>query len=437
MKKRIIILGAGLAGLSTAYFLKKRKIKARIFEKENVYGGLCRSHKKDGFTFDFSGHLLHFRNPETLSLVKKLLKNNLLKHKRNAWIYAFDRFIPFPFQTNFYKLDKRIVEECLKGMKKAHNEESTLSKNDSFLHWINSKFGTGIAKHFLIPYNLKFWTVPLNQIRYKGWADRFIVTSSLKNITNGSSRTNSQNLGYSASFWYPRRGGIGQLTKAFADNIENKDIALNHEAVSIDLDKKRVKFKNGSTESFDALVSTIPLPELGNVVKGLPKSISSKFKKLRWVSIYNVNFGIKNPTERRRHWVYFPGKDISFFRIGFYHNFSSSVAPRGKGALYVELSYSKNSRISKQNILPKIKKDLQKVGIIDNPGQICCEDINNLEYGYPIYDKDYYHAKADILRVLEKHNIISCGRYGSWNYFSMEDVILQSKKVTNGLAKKS
>ncbi len=85
-KKKIIILLAGLAGLNAAWHLKKRGIGAAVFEKEDTVGGLCRSKQIKGFIFDCDGHLLHFRNNYTLRLVKKLLKGNLVQHKRSAWI---------------------------------------------------------------------------------------------------------------------------------------------------------------------------------------------------------------------------------------------------------------------------------------------------------------------------------------------------------------
>jgi phytoene dehydrogenase-like protein len=60
MAEKIVILGAGLTGLSCAYHLRK---DYAIYERENEPGGLCRSNKKDGFVFDCTGHLLHFKTP--------------------------------------------------------------------------------------------------------------------------------------------------------------------------------------------------------------------------------------------------------------------------------------------------------------------------------------------------------------------------------------
>ena len=80
----IVIVGAGLAGLSTAYHLAE--IPYRLYEREAEVGGLCRSYRKDGFTFDYTGHLLHFRQPEIKALVERLLAGQLDTHRRSAVI---------------------------------------------------------------------------------------------------------------------------------------------------------------------------------------------------------------------------------------------------------------------------------------------------------------------------------------------------------------
>ncbi|MCM8799269.1 MAG: FAD-dependent oxidoreductase, partial [Candidatus Omnitrophica bacterium] len=69
--KRIVILGAGLTGLSTAYFLQRHIKDISVFEKEKEVGGLCRSKIKDGFIFDYAGHLLHFRQKRIYLWIKE------------------------------------------------------------------------------------------------------------------------------------------------------------------------------------------------------------------------------------------------------------------------------------------------------------------------------------------------------------------------------
>ena len=152
-KKKILILGAGLAGLSAAWHLQRLGIDCRIFEKEAEIGGLCHSKKINGFTFDCDGHLLHFKHNYTLQLIKKLLGRNLIRHKRRASIYSYGRFTRYPFQANLYGLPKSIVKDCLLEFIKIHRNGSKTRRNTSFRHWIDKTFGKGIARHFMIPYN--------------------------------------------------------------------------------------------------------------------------------------------------------------------------------------------------------------------------------------------------------------------------------------------
>lgn len=426
-KKKIIILGAGLAGLSTAWHLQRKGIDCQVFEKESEVGGLCRSKKINGFTFDYDGHLLHFKHRYTLNLVKNLLGDNLLEHQRSAWVYFYGQYTRYPFQANLYGLPKSIVQECLLGFIKAcNNGYKKTNNNCSFRDWIIQTFGKGIARHFMIPYNTKFWKVPLKRLTCE-WLDGFIPVPSLSQIIEGTIEESQRQFGYNARFWYPKRGGIIQLPLALASEIRN--IYTNCQITEINLKKKEIKMASGNKERFDYLVSTIPLPDLPHLIKDMSQDIIFWFKKLKWNSIFNLNLGIEKKDNLKRHWIYFPQREICFFRVGFFHNFSFSLTPQDKSSLYVETSYTKNKPIDKDNIILHIKDDLKKVGILLQEDKVCVEDINDIKYGYPIYDTYYYQARQKIIEYLTFRNIISCGRYGSWCYMSMEDSILAGKEI--------
>ena len=427
--KRILIIGAGLSGAATAYFLKRKGIKASIFEREKECGGLCRSIKKGGFTFDFSGHLLHFRNPEVLSLVKKILKGNLTKHKRQSFIYTFNRFILSPYQVNFYNLPQTAAAECLKGLRLANNNGRFKSNNSNFLEWIKGNFGEGIAKHFMVPYNLKFWKTPLDKLSSE-WADRFIVRRSFKSIKDDFSHHTPQILGYNAYFWYPKKGGIEKLIEGFSFGL---NVNLRHEVEEIDLKEKQVRFKTGRKEKFDILITTLALPELIKVIKGLPKTITTSLKKLSWISIYNINLGVEGRLHPGRHWIYFPQNKLKFFRTGFYHNFSDSLTPPDKSSLYIEISYANSNHLDKSKLESRILKDLKKCGIIDKDNKVKVKCINDIKYAYPVYDHNWREARDKVLKYLNSQNILSVGRFGSWRYLSMEDVILEAKDTAEAI----
>ena len=428
--RKVVILGAGLGGLSAAWHLQKKGVDCVLFEKEKDVGGLCRSKNINGFTFDCDGHLLHFKNKNVLNLVAALLGNNLCEHNRDARIYCCDRYIPYPFQANFHSLPVRVANECLRGLISVIGNGAHKKKNSNFLEWINNNFGKGIAEHFMVPYNLKFWTLPLRRLTYEKISD-FIPAISLERMLKGVDLRKSSGLGYNSRFWYPKNGGISQLPLAFARQIKN--IFVNSPVSNIDLRKKEVRFSNGRREEYDFLISTIPLVEMLGLIKNIPAKVMSSFKKLRWNSIFNLNLGIDKKDNHAFHWSYFPSNDLCFFRIGFFNNISGQLAPRGRTSLYVEVAYSQYKPIDKKNIVSRIKKDLIKIGIFSKLERIYAQDINDIKYGYPIYDKNYGLAVRNIFNFLNKNCIIPCGRYGSWRYMSMEESILDGKIVAENL----
>jgi protoporphyrinogen oxidase len=197
----------------------------------------------------------------------------------------------------------------------------------------------------------------------------------------------------------------------------------------INTDKKYIVTSSGEKEPFDRLISTIPLPDLPHLISDIPADTGALFKKLKWNSILNLNFGVNREFLGRHHWVYFPQKDISFFRVGFPANFSSSVTPKEKSSIYVEVSYSTHRPLDKKTIVADVIDDLHRTGVLlkgDHPRLL---DTNDIEYGYPLYDRNYFAAREGIVGFLQERGIVSCGRYGSWKYMSMEGAILDGKRA--------
>jgi len=423
-KKRIIILGAGLAGLSIARYLQEKNLDCLVFEKEDEVGGLCRSKRVGGFTFDYAGHLLHFRHAGSISKVRKLLAGNLVRHKRNAQVYLCSRYIRHPFQFHLFGLPKGIIKECLDGFFKAKDKHLRKNEHLNFKEWIKFNFGSGMARHFMYPYNRKFWTVSLQKMTVD-WINDFISVPSLSQLIEGSLSGQNRLFGYNAHFWYPENPGIDQLPRALAKKVRN--IFTGCTIKGIDLEKKEVLFCSGGRQRFDLLISTIALPQWAGLANGLPQEVLSAIRRLKWNSIYNLNLGIKSDSKPDMHWAYFPQKNLSFYRIGFFHSFSR--VPAGTKSMYIEVSYSRDKPIDKKGMVSKIKRDLAKTGILQKKDTVLVQDINDIEYGYPIYDALCAGSRELILKYLESKDVLCCGRYGSWRYLSMEDVILQAGRL--------
>ncbi|MFC1698425.1 protoporphyrinogen/coproporphyrinogen oxidase [Candidatus Omnitrophota bacterium] len=424
-KKSFTILGAGLAGLSTAFFLKK---DYQIFEKENSPGGLCRSREFNGYIFDYDGHLLHFRNKEILNLVQKLLGDNLISIKRNSWISSFGNYTRYPFQANLFGLPKDVLKECLFGFVETQlNGRNKKAQQPNLKQWILRNFGSGISRHFMLPYNNKFWTIAPERLSAE-WVDGYIPMPSLKEVLNGAIGQNKKSFGYNSQFWYPRHGGIEKLICAFRRGLGDQIHTL-HQARRIDLSKRTVSFQNGSKVKFTNLISTLPLPELLKIMPRLPAKVSRAAGNLRYTSIFCLNLGIARPEITNRHWVYFPEKEFIFFRLGSPSSFSSTVAPQGKSSLYVEVAYAQDQPIDKSKMVKRILQDLYKTKILAPADTIEVCDPLEIKYGYIIYDKNYSLSTKVIHEYLNQQRVYSIGRYGRWKYMSMEQAILDGKET--------
>ncbi|MBU4477884.1 MAG: hypothetical protein KKH34_02170, partial [Candidatus Omnitrophica bacterium] len=155
------------------------------------------------------------------------------------------------------------------------------------------------------------------------------------------------------------------------------------------------------------------------------------FSRLKYISVYNLNLGVEREGVSDKHWIYFPEEKFCFFRVGFPTNFSADVAPKSNSSLYVELSYSEYRPLrDKQNVEKRIHADLLKAGILRKTDKIVARHINDIKYAYVIYDRNYRVSIKIISDFLFENNIIAAGRFGRWNYMSMEDVILEGKAVS-------
>jgi protoporphyrinogen oxidase len=259
------------------------------------------------------------------------------------------------------------------------------------------------------------------------WLDGFIPLPKADEIIKGALGENHREYGYNARFWYPKAGSIHAVIEALTGNIRN--LHVNAEITEIDIVKKQVQLHSGRREAYDSLISTVPLPQLFSMIKPQQKQLRASVKRLRWNSIFNLNLGVIKKDTARRHWVYFPEKDFCFFRVGFFHNFSSYAAPFEMSSLYAEVSYSPERPLDRKTIIPRIKSDLIKANILNKKDEIAVEDVNDIVYGYPIYDRCYVSARKELFDFLSKNHIVSCGRYGSWRYMSMEDSFSEGKQV--------
>ena len=424
MHVRTLILGGGLAGISTAYHLEQLgQTDYLVLEKENEPGGLCRSKLSRGFTFDYSGHLLHLHTPYGKKLVCTLLKNQLRRLPRRAWIYTQNARVPFPFQAHLWALPAHLQQKCLAGLlQAAKTPKDTSTRN--FKDWCLHAFGTGIYQVFMRPYNTKLWGCPPQQLTSE-WCGPFVPTPSLQEIRQSVRRRLSRPFGYNTHFYYPKTGGCGALVHALARHVSHLQTATT--VTQIDLAQKTVR-ANGKTISFDFLVNTLPLPVFLRLLKNSP-ALTSLADRLSWQAVTVYQLALQG---RRRpfSWIYFPDETEPFYRVGMQSSFSPNNAPKGSYSLYVELpGLIKPGRQQED----KIYQALLRKNVIRPTDKKLFSFWQPIPYAYVRYDKKRTATVRRIQQMLEKHQCFCAGRYGLWEYSFMESALLQGQALAQKL----
>lgn len=423
-----LIVGAGMSGLATAAALGKAH-DTLVLEADREIGGYCKTVKQDGFTWDYSGHFFHFKHPEIEAFLRERMPGQNIRtvQKRSYIAYGGGR-IDFPFQKNIHQLPKDELVDCLVDLYFARAPRELLGKHApaeapveaSFKDMLYGRFGKSIAEKFLVPYNEKLYATDLSNLD-KDAMGRFFPHADLTDIV-ANMRT-PDNASYNATFTYPEGGAI-EYVKAVASEVAPSAIALGERLVSIDL-ATRTAVTSARTVRFERLVSSAPLDRLVAMC-GLPVEPGT----FSWnkVLVFNLGFSKKGPDDV--HWMYYPSRETSFYRIGFYDN----IFDTDRMSLYVELGYPKDAVVDPEAMLPRVLADLEREGIVRGHELVSKHHV--------VMDPAYVHitqkSLAETARFrskLAEHGVYSIGRYGGWTYCSIEDNIVEARALVDSIGR--
>jgi len=436
MQTDVLIIGAGLAGMSTSYHLGQKGIDHLLVEASDKAGGLAITEVQDRFHFDITGHWLHLRDEGIKAMVDAVAGlKNFKTVERKTHIFSHGGYTLYPFQSNLYGLPPEVQKDCLKGFVEAlcKKEAGKANKNPkNFEQWVITHMGQGIAKHFMIPYNHKLWTVhPRNMTPL--WCQIYVPTPGLDEVVDGLVEAPDRKIGYNATFIYPKRGGIGYLSKKLAAALPQKPL-YNTAVKRVNLKKKQATLSDGTVVTYKRLVSTAPLRELVKYIENAPKTAKEQVRKLKHQSVCYYNVALDKPANvPGSHWIYVPEKEYCFYRIGFFSNAMSYMAPKGKCSMYVELSH--RGGLPKEDTWKQVEADLLKSGLVDRKKDILFHQERNAPYAYVIFDHNYQAVVPKLRSWLTRNNVYSIGRYGRWTYNSMETALIDGREVADEIAK--
>jgi UDP-galactopyranose mutase len=475
----VVVIGAGPTGLSAAYHLGKDAV---LLEQADRVGGWCRSIEDNGFTFDMAGHIMFSTDPYVHEMYQMLLGDNVHWQDREAWIYSKQVYTRYPFQGALYGLPPEVIKECIVGAIEARfgslnakkpaadkgingdytgperrgmfeplmkangtrkprtytGAERRLSTHKgspkNFEEFIYKVWGSGIAKHFAIPYNQKLWAVPLAEME-TSWLGGRVPLPNLEEMIEGALSPSPKPMGPNARFGYPLRGGFQSLMDGFLPHLQG-ELRLDTRVVQVSPVAHTITLSDGSVLPYEQLISTMPLPALIKVMgTEAPADVRKAAAGLRHVSVRCVNIGVGRENLTEKHWIYYP-EDTVFHRIFVQGNASAYCNPPGGFGLTCEITYSEAKPLpcSGDELIQRCIEDCHRVGFFKPEDPIWAANEVDMPVAYVVYDHERARNVNHIREWLSTQDIVLAGRYAEWEYYNSDHAFIAGKKAAEQVA---
>jgi protoporphyrinogen oxidase len=420
---RTLIVGAGVTGLAAAAF--SHDPDYLILEADSEIGGYCKTVRREGFVWDYSGHFFHFRHADLENWLRARMPGQEVRTiTRRALVAYGGSLIDFPFQKNIHQLPREEFIDCLHDLFFARASQDRLAgatsavQPESFAEMLHGRYGRSIAEKFLVPYNEKLYACDLGTLDPEAMG-RFFPHADLADVIRNMK--SSDRTGYNATFTYPEGGAI-QYIQALASTLPPQAIAVEEPLRAVDLDRK-VAVTSRREIRYQRLISSAPLPRFVALCGLAHDPAVFTWNK---VLVFNLGFDRKGP--RGVHWIYYPDRDRVFYRIGFYDN----IFETDRMSLYVEVGFARDAPVDVGATRRRVLEDLAREGLTGDH-QLVAEHSVVMDPAYVHITRKSIAERERLAALLQSRDVYSIGRYGGWTYCSIEDNIVEARALMNQL----
>jgi protoporphyrinogen oxidase len=410
----IVILGTGMAGFGAAHHLHAEGYTPIMYDKNNYHGGHTASFRGDtGFLFDVGPHISYTKDPRIQQLFAESLDQQfetLQIYLNNYWRSYWPQH---PVQLHLHGLPEEVIIKVISDFVK--ERETPERPVTNYADWLLTSFGQTFAELFPMQYTRKYHTTTAENLT-TDWLGPRIYRPNLEEVLRGVLSPSAPQVHYITHFRYPTHGGFVSYLKKF---VPFGNINFNHQLSSIDPHERLLTFANGVVAGYDALISSVPLPDLLPMIEGTPPEVLDACRRLSCSTCVLVNLGINREDISRAHITYFYDEDICFSRLGFPHMLAASNAPAGTGSIQAEIYFSEKYKPftgSAEDWIDPVITDLRRCGVLHDDDQILFRQAMLLPYANIIFDHERAAALQAVHEYLDELNIAYCGRYGDWGY---------------------
>ena len=435
---RLLVIGAGPAGLAATYTAAKKGIKTRCFEKDRLVGGISRTVIYRDFRFDIGGHRFFTKYKDVDILWHEILGDDFLVRPRLSRIYYKNKFFNYPLKPlNALKglgplMSAKIMASFLKSRLFPFKEEI------SFEHWVTNRFGKKLYELFFKTYTEKVWGIPCTEISAE-WAAQRIKGLSLSSAVIGAFfKSHSRKFTtLIEEFKYPRYGP-GQMYETMTEKAANFGASTHLGEAVCEIQREgnrlmglKTRMEDREVKEYrgDYIISSMPISSLVLSMRPLPpEKVITAAKGLAYRSIICVNLLIDAEQKNPDTWVYVHSPEVATGRIQFYKNWSPWMIPReNQSSLGMEYFCTEGDavwRTGDKAMIEQAKNEVEKLRLIDHK-DIFDAFVVRMPKCYPVYDSGYSGKLAVIREFLETiENLQPIGRNGMFKYNNADHSIL-------------
>jgi protoporphyrinogen oxidase len=450
--ERVIVVGAGPAGLTAAYQLAKRNAPVDVFEADDVVGGISRTVERDGWRFDIGGHRFFTKVAAVEALWHEILPNgDFLLRPRMSHIYYRGTLFDYPLKPMNALRGLGIMESvrCLASYAWARIRPP---RDQSHLEgWVSARFGKRLYSIFFKTYNEKVWGVPATAIQADWAAQRIKNLSLLKAIANAlrPGRNQRDVASLIEEFQYPKYGP-GMMWEHAATLVEKLGgtVTLNTWVDEVHREGGRatavtVRDAAGGARRIpaDHVISSMPLSALVKAVRpAAPAHVVEAAEDLRYRDFLTVALVVPEKHSFPDNWIYIHSPDVKVGRIQNFGSWSPYLVKDGRTCLGMEYFVFEGDELweaADSDLIGRATDELERLGLA-TPGAVEVGYVVRMPKAYPVYDERYQENVDTIREWLAEHlpNVTPVGRNGMHRYnnqdHSMMTAMLTVENILDG-----
>ncbi|KIW05777.1 hypothetical protein, variant [Verruconis gallopava] len=444
----VLVIGAGPTGLGAAKRLNQiNEASWMIVDCNSTPGGLASTDvTPEGFLYDVGGHVIFSHYKYFDDCINEALpkETDWYTHQRISYVRYKGLWVPYPFQNNIAMLPEEDKVRCMDGMIDAALEARVRNdKPANFDEWILRNCGEGVADIFMRPYNYKVWAVPPSKMQCQ-WLGERVAAPNLKAVTkNIIQNKTAGNWGPNATFRFPAHGGTGNIWISVAKTLPQEKTRFGKSGAveKVDADKKTVYLADGTSIKYNALITTMAVDSL--VEKMNDKKLMDLAKGLYYSTTHVIGVGVRGQRPERigdKCWLYFPEDNCNFYRATIFSNYSPNNQPaadvrlktmyKADGSkpdsdaaqpgpywsIMLEVSESTMKHVNRDTLLKDSIQGLINTEMLRPDDEIVSTYVRSFDHGYPTPSLEREGVLRELLPELQKKDIYSRGRFGSWRY---------------------